>query len=286
LTLFANAVNDRTVPFYTAYISDKDPFQNLENIDLYYYDAPDHDPSDIDSGPTKPFFVDMSKSVYVGEPSHKRKECVNAEQLRFRLLISFTLPILFPILLTVSSITTLVSYYRVREAKRLLALESHTQRLLTYTSSHDTSNPREDEHLSPSEEVAQLSGDMINDILETSEDATGDDALADVHRSGIPAKPALNDGYEGLINSIPTELELSDKVRNMVNKLNKLPWEKYTVKLYRMHSHAEIVNRRDKPGQGEEVIKYWVKTMAKRAAPTRASASTGQSTTSLIDTSS
>lgn len=273
-TLFANAVYDRTVPFYTAYICEKDPFQQLGHLDLSYYDAPDSG-----TGFSEPFFVDMSRSVYVGETS-KEQGHPDPTERQIRVMMTVALPIMFPLLLTVTSFTTLMSHYRVRQAKRLVALESKrpllsltASRSRSSSTSEDSSAEQQDETmLSPSEEIAQFTGDMVDDMLAPGEQPGGDEQLADVHTSHIPAEPAGSNGYEGLIDSTPTELELNDKIHGMIKRLNTIEWEKYTVKLHRAHSHAEIVNRRNKPGEGEALVKFWVRTMAKRVGPARTSA--------------
>lgn len=97
LYLFANAVNDRTVPFWTAYITDKSPFE-VGSVDIVFSNKP---------------IIDSEKSRW--SPKKKPSET----STKRRLLISLAICVFGPILLSVMTFGTLFAY-----AKKWLGLVS------------------------------------------------------------------------------------------------------------------------------------------------------------------
>lgn len=280
LVLFANAIHDRTVPFFTAYISNKDPFQKRDFIDFVFFardntiadSASDEETADIEllrPGESKkiPFFVDMERSKYL-KASNGQEVGVTRQERQFQAFAVLALPWLLPILIMVTSITTVVSHLRVREAEKLALLKdsgddgadlSGEER---NTPGRESSIQRRHSSISESNRFAEWTGDAVDDILAPLEndEANNEPSQIDpsLYRTEMThIRGSIGDGYKGLIDSTPEELNLAEDTLEEINNLNQLKWEKFVVKLERMHSHAEIVNRRNKPGQGQEIVSAW-----------------------------
>lgn len=270
LQLFANAVHDRTVPFFTAFISDVDPFQKRDFVDFVYYQTPSMSKrkKEVD----EKLFVDMDNSRY-RESSNGIDVYPSTQERKFQALALFTLPWVFPIVFTLTSFTTVMSRYRVKEAEK--AMESNESTLIKrksrsegiadlayYTIDEvflegaiDTFEPAEVTTTPHAKERTTQGGNSTDD------EESSNILLAETKNSS-PTDAPEHDGYEGLIASTPTTLELNKETETWIHNLNQLPWKKYVVKLRRMHSHAEIVNRRNASGQGQVVLDFWTDLMA------------------------
>lgn len=279
LVLFANAIHDRTVPFFTAYISHKDPFQKRDFIDFVYFsrgssictsDSNSSEKGDVEllsasETDKPPFFIDMENSQYLKTSSGKEVG-VSTQERQFQAFAVIALPWLFPILVMVTSITTIASHMRVREAERLALMNESTSSTIessSVQSRRPSTASRRRSSFSESNRVAEWAGDAVDDILGPLENDDSnlepqqlDSSVYQTENAHIRANKG--NGYKGLLNSTPHELPLSDETLAQIEQLNKLPWEKFAVKLERMHSHAEIVNRRNKAGQGQEIVNVWV----------------------------
>ncbi|KAA8905702.1 hypothetical protein TRICI_005254 [Trichomonascus ciferrii] len=261
LQLFANAIHDRTVPFFTAFITDVDPFQKRDFVDFVYYETPQKyltNSPEVDDR----IFVDMYNSRY-RETSSGIDTYPSVQERKFQAFALVTLPWVFPLIFALTSLTTVMSRYRVREAEK--AMEANESTLI--------------KRKSRSEGIADLAYYTIDEVLlegamDTFESPDGGSASprttprprvtnhARRRFSLLPIRGSKYNGYEGLIASTPDSMNLDDKTKGWIHTLNQLPWEKYVVKLRRMHSHAEIVNRRNAPGQGQVVLDFWVELMS------------------------
>ncbi|ANB15440.1 hypothetical protein AWJ20_3068 [Sugiyamaella lignohabitans] len=280
LILFANAVHDRTVPFYTAYISLKDPFQKRDFIEYEYFHYAHNDDFILkydDQGVLKPvsdMFVNMEGSKFVSYNTGVETKATKQER-QFQAFALFTLPWVFPIVFAITSVTTIVSHYKVREARKANATLA-----IDYLGEEDSSQAgspshvhERSEHPEPSSRLSKWAGNAMDEVLaadgeevqqadsvrssvEPESDSTTD--VEEPLKGELTVKPCLGDGTKGLLASTPHSLPLSPNVQKLAESLNTLHWEKYAVKLERMHSHAEIVNRRNKPGQGQRVVAFWV----------------------------
>ncbi|CAN6674752.1 lipid droplet phospholipase 1 [Trichomonascus vanleenenianus] len=241
LILFANAIHDRTVPFFTSFICEKDPFKRRDFVNYVYHEYDGEEE----------LFVDMAESRY-RETSNGIDVYPTSQERQFRWYAMLGMPIVFPIVLMITSMTTIVSKHRVQEAYR-------SDTLLLKRSSH-------------SEGIADLTFLAINDILLEDAEPTEIDTEPASSASSTTKTPLISDtktrgevveghdgaGNKGLVDSTPHKLDLPSETKAMAESLNQLPWRKYVIKLQRMHSHAEIVNRRNLPGQGQKVLEMWV----------------------------
>ena len=243
---FTNSIHDRTVPFFTSYMSTKDPFKKRDFVDYRFFQYEDEDSLFVDMEHCQ--FRTTSRNVDVYPTFQERQLQIYA------LLI---LPWIFPPLLAFSALTTLVSNYRVKE-------EEKSKQMLTHRKSR-------------SKFVAELLSLGIGEILDTNvmnaKSIVGSHEDKQVIRTNtsvktnekkLPVKPLTSTGTTGLLESTSDKLDLQPESLKMIEALNKLPWERFVVQLKRMHTHAEIVNRRNHPGQGQQVLDFWVDLVASR----------------------
>lgn len=319
LMLFSNATNDRTVPFYTSFIADRNPFEEAGLVDEVYFELPPLEPGSLSSSSLQsvsdskskvveqpdsssnitndftvesnyidvPMFIDMNKSRF---KASKPKLAPSSEEKRFTRYLTIALPFALPILLTVSTVATALSHVRAHEfaasekSSRIgSALEIYNNTTNQF-SSPDKSQEREygrkkqicdeqhdhDEHNEPinveehhvvehhmvSDMTAEVMDDMLFISSEGRSENVQDNSIMPIAKS-TQIRPILRDGYEGLLESTTESLNLTIEQRRILESLNKLPWEKFVVKIQRLHSHAEIINRRNKPGQGSRILSFW-----------------------------
>lgn len=268
LMLYANSINDRTVPFYTAYLTNKDPFVNRDHIHVVHRKVPIEEESTRNSSiesQDRPLMthrrmsfaeIDLAKSRYVREPPKTDSASTSKKfswmELRFYSMIFILGPFVIPTFMILSGVHTITSNLRIRaiEAK---SIGYEIQGEHKPSSSHTQRRRRE----SISEGVASLAGTTVDDFLgplDQEESDSSDDQSESVLSSSIES---------GLLTSedIPA-LNISPAVLSVIDNLNTLPWEKHVVRFHRLHSHAEIVNRRHKPGQGEDLIRDWVQKVS------------------------
>lgn len=257
--LFANAVHDRTVPFWTSYLSTKNPFRHLEHVQLQYYN---HSLL-VNCKNIRPFLVNMSKSVYDEAELHPPK--LTRRDKIIRALFMMLLPIFLPVMLTVLTTGTIVArvkaiYYSVRPRPQDNAtLFNELSRQLTKTSHSNRVEGRRHSH--PDLEPGSLAEGALENMLELVEPQEGEEEEKDMKVSGVP-KPALNGGFEGLLDGTKYELGISPEVRRIIDNLNQLDWEKYTVALSHFNTHGEIMNRRCSHGQGQALQKFFAHLVA------------------------
>lgn len=252
--LFANAVHDRTVPFWTSYLSTKNPFRHLEHVNLQYYDHS----LVVKMKDIRPFLVNMSKSVYNESELHPPK--LTRRDKITRALLFVLLPIFLPAMLTVLTTGTIVSrikaiYYSVRPRPQdNTAMFNELSRQLTKTSHMSRVEPRRPSHHDL--EPGSLAEGALENMLELVEPQEGEEEEKDMRVSGAP-KPALNGGFEGLLEGTKYELGISQQCRRIIDNLNQLEWEKYAVALSHFNTHGEIMNRRCSKGQGQALQKFF-----------------------------
>jgi hypothetical protein len=321
LMLFSNAVHDRTVPFYTSFIADKDPFEEAGLVDEIYFELPpllpgsavdtstsrstsssnlkttfkcekrDSDQSETSSTieqTTKdnsceqidsdnaisqsstteldyinvPMFLDMKRSRFEGS---NPKAPPSPQERQLRRYMMFIAPLTIPIMLAVTTVSTAISYYRVHEFtaaskgwgfQPALEVYSKNSHLLLDSEDKQLHQHRDGEH----HRIGEMTADAMDDVLLLSTEAQGEppqgSAVIPI-TTGTQIEPALGNGYQGLLASTPKTLNLTAEQKRIFDNLNELPWEKFAVKLQRMHSHAEIINRRNQLGQGSRILSFW-----------------------------
>ncbi|ODQ80826.1 hypothetical protein BABINDRAFT_166404 [Babjeviella inositovora NRRL Y-12698] len=110
--LFANSRNDRTVAFYTAYISEYAPFQHWNEVQLRFY--PNLPEITVGKRRVKPRIIDLEKSDFRDKPSgFFSSPKTLLKFLGIILLALVVVPIWAPLILTASTIGTLLAYTRL-----------------------------------------------------------------------------------------------------------------------------------------------------------------------------
>lgn len=270
--LFSNTINDRTVPFYTSYLSVKDPFKQHGYTHVVHKPHPDLDAGSDDSegeeglqplvstSSTKTYAeVDLFKSSYKVPDSQMKSNSIRWEELQFRIVFILFSPILLTVFIPVSSISSLISYHRIK------TYEVQYKENKSKTTEVTRHNRRRD---SISEGVAEITAHAVDDFFGTRNPE--EESVSEADETDDNTQNGDVSDQKGLCNVVETpglpDLGLSPLEVKIIGNLNRLEWEKHAVQFKRLHSHAEIVNRRNKPGQGEEVVRNWVKMMDEKFA--------------------
>lgn len=241
LLLFANGTKDRTVHFWTSFITDRNPFyyihQGKEDSDVYIENRSDVSDQRSSTMSIKtyvgfPMFVDLKTSLY-GE-SHQSE--VSAPTSLKTILIR---PFIFVILLLgLSSVSTLAW---IKLGWR-----------------HITG------HLTKSKVQKQLLRekfiDKLQDIVESTlnEQESDNEELVKVTSTelGSEIECALSPGYAGFVESCPNIMDLTDETLENIQNLNSLPWRKFAIALEEGNAHAGIIDRIEKNKNGKKIMNY------------------------------
>lgn len=251
--LYSNAANDRTVPFYTSFLVDKNPFEKRHHLHLVHRHRPSElgpDPGYDDQPKTIFAELDIAKSSYIGEKADA-EEAPKSKWKREDFILAAVLslsPLLIPIILVVSGVGSIASNIRVQN------LNSKT---IKDTAARVEHHPRQRRN-SIGDNIAKMTGAAIDDLM-NHEDGAESQEQADTSdgEGSVALKELAFTSTQLYVNDVPA-LPLAPVVLQMMENLNTLTWEKHVVLFQRRHSHAEIINRRNKPGQGLDIVRTWV----------------------------
>lgn len=261
LYLFANAVYDRTVPFWTAYISTKNPFTYKSELHLVMYEHK-HLKSGKALNNSRPFLINCKESRFEGAILNPRR--VHREAFLYDLTLYTIFSCLMPFIVIFLCGACVISMFRRYTGGRDLT-KTYAQHVKiikelysgksVYRDSIETSS--EHQNL-VSETITEAAGEVVNSFVGAAkyEDAR-DEVLGHLDTTSSPPEPMLYAGTEGLLDSFPDELPLPEIIRKRINNLNTLPWHKYAVKLHHLHSHAEIVDRKKRTQQGQDLVDFF-----------------------------
>lgn len=117
--VMANVKNDRTVAFYTAFITDRDPFLTTHNTLKYFFES-NIPMEDSYKSSILPRIVDLNKlDLKIKAP--KRQESVSRKRLLIlSILIPFAVIIFFPIALIMNTCGTIYSYLATSKYRQML----------------------------------------------------------------------------------------------------------------------------------------------------------------------
>ena len=238
-TAYANIINDRSVPFYTAAISQYDPYINLSKLNLSY--LPSYEP--IVLHPTHPII-----------PLSKPKEHIhpNTTGRWIRLIvIMFLLPFWATFFILAALYQSFCSARRIQKHIRLHDLED---------------SDREEEAGLLSEAVQEVFEDVVDNaaLLSPGEDHN-EYFEDDVDETTRLVNGGDHDGLTEKAVSLQREdyrLALTDEQIAMLNGLRSVQWQTFGVHIHQTtHSHAAIIRRhkwRAGLGEGEAVIRHWL----------------------------
>jgi len=222
LLLFANAVSDRTVPFWTAYITPVDPFRHRAHVNLVTH--------------SNNYFVNISQSTWheskVYYPQHSWKQ-----KLSKGLLFGIFFPMALCILIIVMSAVTVIA-----------CVNRHWIMSKKRSSVGD-------------ELMGELS-EAVDETLELTSSQETVTIRSPVPNKSCISFGSLSPGLSGVIKSCPIKLDLSPQTQINLANLNQLPWVKFAVVLPSLNSHAVIVDRRQKSPAGKSVLNAFSEVIA------------------------
>ena len=286
LALYANVINDRSVSFYTAMIWDKDPFRDLEDLDLNYlpgWEGLAIDPSDpISSSPKTP---EIPQTYLQAMTSRSTTFIKNAPLMG---AIALLVPIGSTVYLINSGIQVIRSSNRIKlhEAGKAgielgryripVMIGEARERIGRVLSRRGTMESKfaEDEGEEGSGEVEN---GWVMDDKEVEKKLNGHVALTDAQISNpnnrdndaaAAAAPTTTEKSPStLSNPLPPsppsttpQLSLLPPQIQIIQDLNTLPWRKFPVYIRKVrHTHAAIVVRMDRKAfdEGRRLMGHW-----------------------------
>lgn len=242
-TAYANIINDKSVPYHTAAISQYDPYVDMTRINILY--TPSY----------SPIIVHPTRSTI---PLAKPKDPVLTSTMR-RLLRTLMLTLLIPLWTTFFIIANLYqSFFSARRIRH--------HRLHTPQNEWDTA-----EETGFSSAVQETFEDVIDNASLYSPVEDGDEtfeSLAEdiplLYEKGHANGPANGYESEKAVSHKRDEyrLPLTDMQIAMLRGLRSLPWETFGVHIHQTtHSHAAIIRRmkwKKNLVEGQVVIRHWL----------------------------
>ena len=251
-SLYANTINDRSVPFYTAGVSRTDPFVDLEKIDLHHL-------------PDQELPVILSPEHPVSPRKARRKSELEALSLYGRLgLLSqqttttlpfyalfFTLmPIAIPTFLINSAIQTYRSTRRIKFHESGQAGISLGRYRIPLLEEAQAAQDRAYEH---------VAADQSAEYLPTPPPESMTASRRSSGSSTTSAKKLARRESRKETSEFPI-LALTEEQFQMIENLDELGFEKFPVHISKhRHTHAAIVVRiqKDVFAEGKVVVAHW-----------------------------
>lgn len=247
-SLYANIINDRSVPYYTASVSRTDPFVDLDKVDLHY--LPDQDGLVI-LDPLHP--VSPRKPKVESQSTYERLSLLSQQSrtvLPFYALFFILIPIALPMFLINSIYQTYKSSQRVKlheSGEAGISLRRYRIPLLEQTQA------------------------VQDQLYERLEDQAGEEYLPTPPPEPLSSSSSRSSSSQDEAKMLArTEsakesssfpiLALTKDQFSMIDSLDSLGFEKFPVHIQRhRHTHAAIVVRMQKEGfgEGKVVVKHW-----------------------------
>lgn len=259
--LYANLVNDRSVPFYTANISKIDPYTQLEKLKINYVEGYDN----VIVDPEEPFI--LAQPLATPTLSERVRDTTSTVLRRVPIFagLSVIIPIAVVFFLVNSGIQT------IRSQKRILLHEQDNdengfQRYRTSWMVQDLRAGIENVYEAASsahrQEYLPEGTDESSD--EDSQHTDGPKSVShsergEKHKSKSVSLRRRSTGL-GLSSDFPT-LALTPEQFAMIEGLNAVGIKKYGVHIQKCrHSHAALIVRsnRSRFDEGKQVVKHWL----------------------------
>lgn len=237
-SLYANIVNDRAVPWYTAYITRTDPFVDLDAININYVPGYENVILDSNSLATKK----TEQLTYFQSVYNTGANIVSKAPLY--LLFGAVIPIGGMAYMVNSGIQNFRSAARIKLHEEGKLFESYRMPLLMEGASRSSDLAIESMNGSePEEYLTDGHGGVQTESIKKSEKgSTEKDAETDDAKSVFPT------------------LALTDDQFYMIDNLDKMGIDKYAVHIQKAsHSHAAIVVRTARAAftEGKIVFRHW-----------------------------
>ena len=241
-SLYANVRNDRSVPYYTAYIDACDPYEDLEAVDLHEAEG-GYGPTILDA--ERPVSrKNKNKNLgWWGYIQHSSTRLL--KELPFYALFTFLMPVGASVFLVNSGIQSIRSSRRVKLHNDVssalgLTFKNYRTPLMIEGTVESVQARQPQEHLDSglgSEEEG----------YERSEKAP---LMGRDEEVGTSTKE----------REFPT-LALAKEQFEMIRNLDAVKWKKYAVNITNVrHTHAAIILRmeRESFAEGKTVIRHWI----------------------------
>lgn len=233
LFLFSNAVGDRTVKFWTSFITNKTPFHKTHKYecDLVFFT--------YNSDPYGPVFLDMDRTKYKDIPeTPEPTESVIA-------IYVWLVPVVIASL-TMSTVSWLqlpflLPYYKREVSRRARSLLAENYRDLETNEDRDST--------SIAHNLKEQAQAIVEEVL-PEEDAV----LVGSVSTSTPPVPCKSGKF---LDTSKYEIDFPGPIRQRMTVLNSLPWQKYVV-YGRGQMHATIIDRhKEGPNKGTEVLRFF-----------------------------
>ncbi|KAK4506808.1 hypothetical protein PRZ48_000541 [Zasmidium cellare] len=247
--VYANTLNDRSVPYYTAFFSRVDPYVEVDKIEVHY-EPNQPPPGEVVLDPLDP--VTPKKSPYEDMTTYQRLTNVPQRTLNnipFYLILISVLPLAIPVFMVNAGYQTYKSAERVRhhESGKAFKLDRYRVKLLEEAQAvqdrvyeHAAGHQTEQYLPRPPPEGESANGAPI--------EKTESKRLALSRRETNKEK-----------SHFPI-LALKEEQFEMIDHLDQLGFTKYPVHIQKVrHTHAAIVVRTPKETfiEGKVIVQHW-----------------------------
>lgn len=242
-SLYANIINDRSVPYYTSFVSRTDPYVNLNDVELHYIP---NQGANLLLDPENPVTLKSKQQLTLYESVSTTAQSTMTS-IPFYALLTVLLPIGATAFLINSGYQTYQSAQRVRlhEAGQAgIGIKRYRIPLL------------EEAQSLTDRMYERLGNGQSEDYLPTPPPETNPRSpLSDASDEKALARRETNKGQ----GPFPT-LALSKEQFEMIDNIDALRWNKYAVHIQNVrHTHAAIVVRteRESFSEGKIVLQHW-----------------------------
>ncbi|CAK1355943.1 unnamed protein product [Cercospora beticola] len=253
--IYANTINDRSVPFYTSNISRTDPFVDLNTIELHYADD-QPPPGEVILDSSHP--VSTRRSPWEDMSTFERIRTAPRQTLKalpFYLVFFTLLPIALPAFLLNAGYQTYQSAQRIRlhESGKVFKLDKYRVKLLEEAEAAADHAYERIANTSQEEYLPTPPPEPVSDKTSSSTEQEDDDV-----------KLSKRESRREKSHDFPI-LALTQDQFDMIANLDKLGFDKFPVHIQKVrHTHAAIVVRTQKPlsgkdsfSEGKIVVKHW-----------------------------
>ncbi|CAG8032366.1 unnamed protein product [Penicillium olsonii] len=252
-SIYANLVNDRSVPFYTSAILKVDPFVDLTNVNINYvkgYEDVIVDPDTYLLPPKQRKTGPLAQRLW--------KKC---KSLCFWIPLSLLLVVLVPLASTIflinAGIQTVRSSKRIRMHENGTLFGKYRVPVLVQDVQHVVEQVFE--NVNASQEPAYLSN-SDTEVSDSADKEIGPSASTSAPSDAQIEPSSARRRSSGASVRSP-KLALTPEQFGIIDSLNELGLHKYPVHIQKNHhSHAAIIVRSAKDGfsEGKLVIKHWL----------------------------
>lgn len=246
-SIYANTMNDRSVPYYTSAISRVDPFVELDKITVNYLTPP----GDVLLDSSDP--VTTRRSPWEDMTTFEKIRAAPRQTMKtlpFYLVLLALMPIAIPAFILNAGYQTYQSTQRIRhhESGSAFKLDKYRVKLL------------EEAEAATDRAYEQLTSSTRQQYLPT----PPPEREPSTSRESDPKKLSRRETYREKDLDFPI-LALTEEQFDMIENLDRLDFDKYPVHIQKVrHTHAAIVVRMQKPifgkdsfSEGKVVVKHW-----------------------------